>query len=92
MFKYWQQCELHVEGVAIGVCVPQTSGLRKGEGNSVIIIMETCTYPIIVKLTSHFRVKVMYIYLHNYSNEGNPFICCLCTESWLMGLLAVPCH
>ena len=36
----------------------------------------------------------MYIYLHNYSNEGKPFIYCLvlCIESWLMGLLAVLCH
>ena len=34
MFKFWQQCELHVKEVAIGECVPQTSGLRKkGEGN-----------------------------------------------------------
>jgi len=83
MFKFWQQCELHVKKVAIGECVLQTSGLRKKKVKAIMLIIVTCTYPIITKLTSEVRVKDTYIYLHNYSNEGNPFICCLvlCIES-----------
>jgi len=68
---------MHAKEVAIGERVPQTSGLRKKKVKAVMLIIVTCMYPIITKLTSHVRVKVIYIYLHNYSNEGNPFICCL---------------
>ena len=84
MFKFWWQRELHVKEVAFGECVPQTSRLRnhspvhdmrkKSESNYA---NNSNLYPIITELTNRVRVKVMYVYLCNYSNKSNPFICCL---------------
>ena len=85
MFKFWRQRELHAKEVAIGECVLRTSGLRnqspvhdmKKKGGENNYANNSNLHPVITKLTKHVRVKVMYFYCSNYSNEGNPFICCL---------------